>query len=132
MSHTSLYSSKPDATRNSNVVRASPAILNNKIAALRVLANSIISEITSLEQSRNPAASDVIDLNEEVHRFEANLVRSALVRTGGRQRAAARLLNIKPTTLHEKIKRYGIIPRDRLLDLEAYPLDEDDDEGELH
>jgi DNA-binding NtrC family response regulator len=49
-----------------------------------------------------------IDLSEEVARYEADLIRCALLRTGGRQRAAARLLNVKISTLNAKIKRLGI------------------------
>ena len=36
------------------------------------------------------------------------LIRSALIHTGGRQRPAARLLRTKVTTLNTKIKRYKI------------------------
>ena len=49
-----------------------------------------------------------IDLAFEVSRFEKDLIRTALSRTGGRQRPAARLLGVKVTTLHAKIKRYGL------------------------
>jgi DNA-binding NtrC family response regulator len=49
-----------------------------------------------------------LDLQAEVHRFEAELIRSALVSTQGRQRRAARLLGMKVTTLNTKIKRYKI------------------------
>jgi len=50
----------------------------------------------------------VLDLQAEVHRFEAELIRSALARTQGRQRRAARLLGMKVTTLNAKIRRYKI------------------------
>jgi DNA-binding NtrC family response regulator len=43
-----------------------------------------------------------------VHHFEAALIRNALVKTGGRQRRAARLLGVKVTTLNTKIKRHNI------------------------
>jgi hypothetical protein len=33
-----------------------------------------------------------------------------LIQTGGHQTRAARLLGVKVSTLHEKIKRYGIEP----------------------
>ena len=105
----------------------SASILNNKIATLRALADSIISEIASLEQTRRVGSSNSIDLNAEVHRFEADLVRGALLRTGGRQRAAARLLNIKPTTLHEKIKRFGISARELRAESGGYRAVEDHD-----
>jgi two-component system response regulator PilR (NtrC family) len=47
---------------------------------------------------------------ETVATFERELIEETLVRTQGIQRKAARLLGIKPTTLHEKIKRLGIRP----------------------
>jgi DNA-binding NtrC family response regulator len=45
-----------------------------------------------------------------VRRFETDLIRWALMRTGGHQRRAARILNLKVTTLNAKIKRYRIQP----------------------
>ena len=45
---------------------------------------------------------------EEVERFEILLIASALKKTAGSQRKAARLLQIKNTTLHAKMKRLGI------------------------
>ena len=52
--------------------------------------------------------TDGIDLFQEVKTFEINLIKLALNQTGGNQARAARLLNIKPTTLYAKIKVYGI------------------------
>jgi DNA-binding NtrC family response regulator len=40
--------------------------------------------------------------------FEISLIKLALAQTGGHQARAAKLLNIKPTTLNTKIKQYGI------------------------
>ena len=45
------------------------------------------------------------DLIEE---YERRLIRTALRRTGGVQKRAAELLKLKPTTLHEIIKRLEI------------------------
>ena len=87
---------------------ASPAVLDNRLEALKSLAASILSEVSSLKPA--PKAADEINLTAEVQEFEIGLIRCALIRTGGNQREAARVLKIKPTTLHEKIKRYGIMP----------------------
>jgi len=78
------------------------------IDALKVLARALLDEIDSLPE--RTALSEVTDLNlqAQVRRFEAQLIRSALIRTGGRQRRAARLLGTKATTLNAKIRRYGI------------------------
>jgi DNA-binding protein Fis len=49
-----------------------------------------------------------IDLYQEVRRFETRLIERALREAEGNQTRAARLLGLNKTTLHEKIKRYGI------------------------
>jgi two-component system response regulator AtoC len=48
---------------------------------------------------------DGMDLQEYVQEVERHLIRSSLERTGGNKRKAAELLNIKRTTLVEKVKR---------------------------
>lgn len=85
-----------------------PTVADARIAALKVLVLTLLTEIESLETRINTSDSP-LNLQEEVHRFEAALIRVALTKTGGRQRRAARLLGTKVTTLNTKIKRYGII-----------------------
>jgi DNA-binding NtrC family response regulator len=48
---------------------------------------------------------DGMDLKDYVHQVERHLIHSSLERTGGNKRKAAELLNIKRTTLIEKVKR---------------------------
>lgn len=79
-----------------------------RISYLKILASSLLREIASAESNEAGEGSDTIDLQAEVRRFEAELIRSALIETGGRQRQAARLLGTKVTTLNTKIKRYKI------------------------
>jgi DNA-binding NtrC family response regulator len=50
----------------------------------------------------------MIDLKAQVDCYERDLILEALREAGGRQRQAARVLGILPTTLHEKMKRLGI------------------------
>ena len=45
-------------------------------------------------------------LREEVRRFEVELITSALFRTHGNQKKAAKLLGVNNTTLNSKMKRY--------------------------
>ncbi len=85
--------------------------LEARINALKVLALTLLREVESLEEQNT---SGVLDLQTEVHRFEAEMIRSALIRTGGRQRRAARLLGMKTTTLNSKIKRYRIETKETL------------------
>ena len=82
--------------------------VNNRFEALKTLSNSISGQIAALQREEQVAAQTKINLAEEVNRYEADLIRCALFRTGGRQRPAARLLNVKVSTLNAKIKRLGI------------------------
>ncbi len=77
------------------------------VAALRVLAVSLLKQIETIEEPEDDASNE-LNLHEQVQKFEAALIRSALERTGGRQRRAARLLGVKVTTLNTKIKRLQI------------------------
>ncbi len=49
-----------------------------------------------------------VDFYEEVTKFEVELIRQALAHTHGNQRAAARLLGLKTTTLNTKVKSYKL------------------------
>lgn len=88
--------------------------LNERLNLLRRLAQSITLEIGEIEKKQEAvvAASPQIDtkisLEEQVRRFEVYLIRFALLKTGGKQNAAAELLKIKRSTLNAKIKRYQI------------------------
>ena len=81
---------------------------DSRISYLKILALSLLREIASAESVSDGQSNDPIDLQAEVRRFETELIRSALIHTGGRQRQAARLLRTKVTTLNTKIKKYGI------------------------
>jgi len=48
--------------------------------------------------------------------YERQLIESALATTAGNQRRAAARLGLLPTTLHEKMKRLGLLPRRARLD----------------
>lgn len=79
-----------------------------------MLALTLLREVESLEEQGANDTSAALDLQTQVHRFEAEMIRSALIRTGGRQRRAARLLGMKTTTLNSKIKRYQIETKETL------------------
>ena len=88
-------------------------LFDSRISHLKILALSLLREIASAERVSETQRSNTLDLQAEVRRFEVELIRSALIQTGGRQRQAARLLGTKITTLNTKIKRYNIkIPTD--------------------
>lgn len=74
---------------------------------LREAALTVLKELESL--SNNQSEPDrKLGLQEEVQRYEIELIRDALHKTRGNQRQAAKLLGVKVTTLNCKIKRYGI------------------------
>ena len=54
-----------------------------------------------------------ISFKDVITDVEKRLIESTLEAAGGVQKRAADLLHIKPTTLNEMIKRYGIGPRRR-------------------
>ncbi len=89
-------------TQDSEVAR------NNRIEALKTVLLALMGEIDSLRVKAAPDGREGLNLSDEVRRYEADLIRCALIRTGGRQRQAARLLQTKVATLNAKVKRYGL------------------------
>jgi two-component system, NtrC family, response regulator HydG len=50
-------------------------------------------------------------LKDLVEAYERHVIEDALQAASGNQRRAARALGVLPTTLHEKMKRFGLIRR---------------------
>jgi DNA-binding NtrC family response regulator len=50
-------------------------------------------------------------LKSRVEAYERHLIEAALAASSGNQRRAAAALGILPTTLHEKMKRLGLLRR---------------------
>lgn len=105
--------------RNGNYQSVLPSNPTNPIAAktrlevLTALSQALLREVEVLRTDKTDAPTE-IDLAKEIGTYEADLIRSALMQTGGRQRKAARLLNVKVSTLNAKIKRYGILEEGNL------------------
>lgn len=88
---------------------------NHRLKLLTLLEHSITSEIgriVSTQGGSAPAREEIVgltlSLDEQLRKLEIDLIRFALFQASGHQADAARLLSIKHSTLHEKIKRYGI------------------------
>ncbi len=81
-----------------------------KLKTLKELTLALLQEVESLKGSASYEGRPSVDFADEVRRFETDLIRWALLHTGGHQRRAARMLNLKVTTLNAKIKRYRISP----------------------
>lgn len=58
-----------------------------------------------------PAAGRELGLKGLVEAYERQIIQSALAASAGNQRRAAAALGLLPTTLHEKMKRLGLLPR---------------------
>lgn len=112
--------SSPKAPQASALLRE--ATLDNRLSALKEVALTLLDAVDSL-QSSHPSRDHHIKLNDEVRRFETDLIRTALEKTGGNQARAARLLGVKHTTLNAKIKRYRI-------DCYANPAEADKEVGD--
>jgi DNA-binding NtrC family response regulator len=79
----------------------------HNLDTLREAAITLLREVETLASQQEPQPP-WLGLQEEVQRYETELIREALHRTRGNQRRAAKLLGVKVTTLNCKIKRLGI------------------------
>ena len=97
---------------STNVAQASThlreATFDSRLDALKEVALTLLGAVDSLRSAQPAGGGNGIKLQDEVQRFETDLIRTALERTGGNQARAARLLGVKHTTLNAKIKRYKI------------------------
>jgi transcriptional regulator with GAF, ATPase, and Fis domain len=80
----------------------------NSIATLRELVLRLLCEVQCINDVSPLTIENGFDFYEEVSRFEIDLIKRALMQTGGHQVRAAKLLNLKVTTLNSKIKHYNI------------------------
>jgi DNA-binding NtrC family response regulator len=92
------------------------------VSELRILMIQLVRQLTppSIDVSLLPAyllgpeankgllPATGLDLENEVRRVEVDLICAALKQSRGFQSRAAQLLQVKPTTLFMKIRRYGI------------------------
>lgn len=60
-------------------------------------------------------------LKERVAAYERRLIQEALETAGGNQRRAAAALRCLPTTLNEKMRRYGLRPEAQAQRAEPFP-----------
>jgi len=91
--------------------------LEHHVHQLALLAEALTTEIGSLLAELSGGRSKQIDFDlegidfyEEVERYEIELIKTALNRSGGNQTRAAKLLRLKATTLNAKMKHYGLNP----------------------
>jgi len=88
----------------------------DELPQVEILKTEVLKSIARALESRAEESAGVVDFDhirgvdfyEEVTKFEIELIKQALMCTKGNQRAAARLLGLKPTTLNSKVKTYNI------------------------
>ena len=101
------YIFKPSESETAPAPEQSASV---KLKTLKELTLALLQEVESFKGQGYLENRPSVNFADEVRRFETDLIRWALMRTGGHQRRAARLLNLKVTTLNAKIKRYRIQP----------------------
>jgi len=85
-------------------------------SSVEALKTEVLKSIARALESKADNPTGVLDFDEgrgvkfyeEVTKFEIELIRQALSLTKGNQRAAARLLGLKTSTLNSKVKTYNI------------------------
>jgi DNA-binding NtrC family response regulator len=80
------------------------------LSALTDLASALTYAVEVLNSARLRESTEPMDFYEQVRMYEIALIKRALRQCKGNQSQAARLLKLKQTTLHGKIKLYGIFP----------------------
>jgi DNA-binding NtrC family response regulator len=92
--------------------RAIPHSLELQIGALKEVAQGLLRQLDHLKPPDSSASRIAFrSLHDEVREFEIELINTALSKTHGHQRQAAKLLGLKVTTLNAKMKRYKIMSR---------------------
>ena len=89
-----------------NAIERAIVLCPGGMIGLELLPDNVLSPERSDVTVRLPENGSTY--KEMVEEYERRLVRTALRRTGGVQKRAADLLRVKPTTLHEIIKRLDI------------------------
>jgi transcriptional regulator with GAF, ATPase, and Fis domain len=98
----------PDLERTRSNGDDEAAIARGKISTLKELTSRLFREMQSVREVNAITVENGVDFYDEVRRFEIDLIKRALLQTGGHQGRAAKLLHLKVTTLNSKIKHYNI------------------------
>ena len=87
---------------------SSARIESAKTEVLKTVAYTLLRQVYGITQPRHLDVQLGVNFYDEVRCFEISLIKQALFHTNGKQAAAASLLKLNATTLHSKIKVYGI------------------------
>jgi transcriptional regulator with GAF, ATPase, and Fis domain len=108
MNSTATWETEPLETVITSDESGESAASKNTVATVRDLAMRLLSEVQCINEGSSLSLENGFDFYAEVSRFEIDLIKRALLQTGGHQVRAAKLLNLKVTTLNSKIKHYNI------------------------
>ena len=75
---------------------------------MKAVAYSLLRQVYGVSSPQKLDVRSGINLHDEVRCYEISLIRQALFYTNGKQSAAAALLNLSPSTLHAKLKTFGL------------------------
>lgn len=89
------------------VLLRKPAVVD-ELDSLRRTVRNLLHEVDRRTRGVEIDAEKGIDFYEAVARFEAELIRTALDLTGGRQNRAANLLKLRRSTLNSKMKQLNL------------------------
>ncbi|HEX6188810.1 MAG TPA: helix-turn-helix domain-containing protein [Pyrinomonadaceae bacterium] len=87
----------------------SKSVVDTKTLMLRRQVSAFLDELSAQDDLRSLDLDRGISLKDEVRRFEINLIELALKRSGGNQLKAARMLDLKRSTLWAKLKSFGLL-----------------------
>lgn len=111
MNSAATWQSEELETGGESAANGESSAAAGNITTVRELVLRLLSELQCIAEVSCPTIGSGIDFYDEVSRFEIDLIKRALLQTGGHQVQAARLLNLKVTTLNSKIKHYKISPQ---------------------
>lgn len=81
---------------------------NRQTRNLALLSHLLLQDLQKVETLFCLDLNNSINLSAEIRRFEQNLIKTALLHTGGSQKRSAALLGISPARLNHKMKIYRI------------------------
>jgi len=94
-----------------NVIERAVILAKGEELTEELIPDYILVESYVDSSSSNIEAEEKSNFYSKVKKYKIDLIKSALADAKGVQKKAAKILGIKPTTLNEMIKRYGIICR---------------------
>lgn len=98
----SVYERNPEETNIREIIES----LSNALVTLESIKEAEVIQLLKLHVQNFP--NNGIDFYKLTKRYEKTLIENALKKTKGSQTKAAKLLNLRLTTLNAMIKRYNI------------------------